>query len=459
MIVRFGDAKRFLLYLGPAILLVFLVFSFTYSGVEYHDLVDHLRPTKPNGPTGIPAPKTHHELFALSTPDGQAFKIDFAYNQTGNINPNIIPHPVVDDVWLVVAQEGRYDESLPQFYEIGCYASFKGGVLRCNDKPFRLPYAPTINQNKDCKGKYALLMINEGPHDARVFYGPQSMYTMYGSNSHHTCFGQWIQNFPGMIQWTPDLVPPEHFLTGTEVQRPKPYGMIEKNWFIFWDDENQMYAHYDMTPKRIFSKLDLDGSAGPDLAPEAAKKDDQCMKGLMPKLAPKHESIHQATNSLAVTLCNRTDPACLPSETNTFVFTLFHKKTFIDYHSVYEPYAMVFHQKAPFAVHGISQKPLWIHGRGRNAEFDQTEMFYVTSISWKSKELKYHGYLDDDLFLGLGYEDKETRGMDVKAGDVLANLGLCSSIRQKPKAALNAVKRPGWNKPPQATTPVEVKAV
>jgi hypothetical protein len=431
MLVKIGDAKRFLLFLGPAIFLLFLAFSFLYD-FSVRGWVERIRtspPTSPSpktGSTAIPTPDTHHELSSVSTPDGRYFKIDFGADKTGAINPNIIPHPVLDGVWVMVAQEAATLKT--DFYEIACYASFHNdSVLRCDDAAFRLPYVPTKTKNKgDCKGKFSLLELNEGPHDARVFYGPESAYTTYGSNSAHTCFGQWIQDFPSLMQWGPDVVPTGGpFATGTEIQRPKPYGMIEKNWFVFWDDKGQIHAHYDLVPKRIFSQLGVDGSASQDLAPAAAKGDEKCLKRYLPALARKHESIHQATNSLSITMCNRTDPECLPSEANTFVFTIFHKKTFEDYHSVYEPYAMVFSQRAPFELYGIGQKPLWIKGRGMSKKEGQTEMFYVVSISWKSRTQKYHGYLDDDIFLGLGYEDQDTAGIDVKAGDVLANLGRC----------------------------------
>lgn len=203
-----------------------------------------------------------------------------------------------------------------------------------------------------------------------------------------------------------------------------------------------MYAHYDTWPKRAFSKLENDGSVGPNLA-SAAPTDDRCIEKYMPKVAapPAKQSIHQATNSLSITLCKRADPSCTPNDTNTFLFTMFQHKTFESLHSVYEPYVMVFKQQGPFEIHGISSKPIWIHGRGlagqgqkpeflSDADFqhwDQTEMLYITSISWKSQGMRYHGYIDDILFLGFGIEDRDTGGIDVLAGDLLGNLGLCNT--------------------------------
>lgn len=426
-----------MLYLGPAIFLVYVAFSLFYE-VPLSGLVAHLRPSLSSSTADeenyrtfeIPTPETHHELVSLSTPDGKYFRVDFGPGKEGAINPNIIPHPTLDNVWIMVAQEKA--TLTENFYELGCLASFTNtSVLRCNEPAVRLPYEPTRNLQKGiCKGKFNMLEINNGPHDARVFHGPDSLYTIYGSNSAHTCFGQFIQTFPPlMMQGGVEQVPKGQFWQGTEMQRPKPYGTVEKNWFVFWDDKNRIHAHYDIVPRRVFSRLGADGSAGENLAVTAGRRDQRCLNRYMPPTTHRDESIHQATNSLSVTMCNRTDPSCLPSEKNTFVFTLFHKKTFLDYHSVYEPYAMVFSPREPYELYGIGQKPLWVRGRRKREKDGHTEMFYVVSMSWKSKTQKYHGYLDDPIVLALGYEDEDTAGIDVRAVDVLRDLGLCGKIK------------------------------
>ena len=159
----------------------------------------------------------------------------------------------------------------------------------------------------------------------------------------------------------------------------------------------------------------------------------------MPRPAPEEESLHQATNSLSLTLCRRADPGCMPTDDNTYIIQIFQHKLFHQLHSVYEPYVMLFQQSAPFAVHAISQKPIWIHGRGKLSQKsnsnkfagfdslpDQTEMFYVTSMSWKTHGQRYHGYVDDVLFLGFGIEDSRTGAIDILASDLLQDLALCA---------------------------------
>jgi hypothetical protein len=55
-------------------------------------------------------------------------------------------------------------------------------------------------------------------------------------------------------------------------------------------------------------------------------------------------------------------------------------------------------------------------------------MVYITSMNWKEQGRNYVGYLDDVLMLGFGIEDRRSAMMDVTAGDLLKNLGLCSEL-------------------------------
>lgn len=396
----------------------------------------------------------HRIVYSVSTADKKYFAIEF--DQEEAINPNIIPHPIFKNTWIIAAQLQRSDvKNSVWFAELVCNAVFKDGKLACVKPPMMLPIAATGSGK--CTGELAFFALNIGPHDARVFYGPDNPFAVFGSQSAYTCFGQWIQDLRMLVDWgleipenieafvEQEVIAGKDFRTPTELQRPLPYGSIEKNWFIFWDKDGQIYAHYDIAPNRVFAKLDYDGSIGQDLAPLAAANDEPCMTKYMPNVAEKLESIHQASNSLSITLCERLDPSCKPNDSNTFIFTIFQHKSFYYYHGVYEPYVMLFKQTEPFEIYAISTKPMWIHGRDRfkgqpkpgsvvvtDSDTgpdlkDQTEMFYVTSMSWKSADQKYHGYRDDVLFVAFGIEDSRTAGIDIKVGDLLMDLGLCSA--------------------------------
>lgn len=382
--------------------------------------------------------QTHHEVFSISSTDKEYFLITFGEYEARN--PSIVPHPTMNDTWFVIAQQRTTsDGGTGWFAELVCNAVFTNGVLGCVHSPLILPI-PTIF-GKQCVDDLAHFNLNIGPHDARVFFGPNMPYTVYGSNSLHTCFGQWILDFDILVDWEYGERALPEFRAATELQRPAEYRPIEKNWFAFWDKSGQMYIHYDAAPKRAFAQLNYDGSVGPDLAPLAAASDEKCMARFWPKVGPELESIHQATNSLSITMCERADRSCAPDDLNTYVMTIIQHKSFWGFHSVYEPYIVLFQQRAPFEIFAISSKPFWIHGRGKAGQgkmpdgisaeqsrsWNQTEMFYITSMSWKAHGQKYHGYRDDVLFVAFGIEDSTSAAIDVVASDLLQDLHFCST--------------------------------
>ena len=338
------------------------------------------------------------------------------------MNPNILPHPTLANTWIIVAQR-KYEEASPEFKELACEAIIWDDTLRCQGLPTALPIAATAGGK--CDGDLSYFNLNVGPHDARFFYGPEKPYIVFGSNSMFTCFGQFIQSFSALADWSNNTSSQDDFHVATELQRPNSWGNIEKNWFPFWDEEGRMYIHHDIRPARVFAQVQLDGSVGPDLGALAAASDEKCILKYMPELAPELESIHQATNSLKVTMCPNAAQGCRPNKDNTFIISIYQHKTYYNFHSVYEPYVMVFKQQAPFRIHAMSRRPLWIHGREWHPERNTSDMFYVTSISWKSRERRYGGFLDDEVFIAFGIEDENAGGIDVLASELLGDLGLC----------------------------------
>lgn len=408
--------------------------------------------------------KVYNRLYSQSTKDKRYF--DVKMGRYKSYNPNILPHPSLKDTYVLVCQHEKALSKDPVFAQMACNAAFNdNGVLDCVEPPMWVPYAgtnhklvtttitsggmtTTSEEASKCTGGITFLNFNVGPHDARVFWGPDRPYTMFGSNSDIICFSQWIQDFRQLFlggSWKSQIAgteaPISTFANETEIQRPPPAGDVEKNWFIFWDDKDQAYVHHDSTPRRVFAKLKSDGTVGENLALNTADLDNPCLEKLMPDVAETLESIHQATNSLAVTLCKRADPACKATPENTMIMQIFHWKSYYLMHGAYEPYVMLFHQRSPFELYGISEKALWIEGRrvmnnktSGNIwrDFDpwslpknHTEMIYITSITWKDPGQRYHGYLDDTMFLGFGIEDKHAGAIDVLAGDVLLDMGLC----------------------------------
>lgn len=362
----------------------------------------------------------------LST-DKKWFKIIFG--EQGTYNPNIIPHPWKENTWYMIAQASQWPgETKAALYsrENICEATFKDGHMQCIRPQLSLPIASTLSEN--CHEDRAWFTRMIGPTDARVLYGPDAPYIMYGSMSGYTCYGLYLHDLRRLAQWDSFVEPQDPFFWPTELRRPAPFGPVEKNWFAFWSDDGEMYLHHDMMP-RVLSRVSKDGkSVSTNLAP---KEDEACLRQYLPKLTSEEESIHQATNSLAVTMCKRQDPDCVKTSRNTFVFSIFQHKD-PHAHHIYQAYVMMFNQTAPFHVSGISSKPLWVNGREKPGDphpgrlDDDGEMFYITSISWKEQNMTYHGYLDDDLFINFGIDDTIAGTIDVVAGDLLRDITKCS---------------------------------
>ncbi|KAJ5193178.1 hypothetical protein N7449_009320 [Penicillium cf. viridicatum] len=366
------------------------------------------------------------------------FRIDFGKRSV--INPSIIPHPELLDTWIITAQLHKPHSAGTAsvwFAELVCNAAFSDDkrVLSCMEPPLQLPIPATFGDSSKCLGDLTYFSLNVGPHDARVFYGPEIPYTIYGSNSFFTCFGQWISDFRILVDWGIDTINEHKFRQYRELQRPMPWNAVEKNWFLFWDDLGQMFLHHEIAPARVFSKLELDGSVGLNMAPTTSGSDQECLKRFLPETG----KIHQATNSLTITLCARSDQFCQPDATNTFVLFIIQQKTLQGLRPVYEPYVVLMRRSMPFEIYAVSSKPIWIFGRSIRAEKsdqdsstglqeDTSEMLYMTSISWKSHGQKYHGFIDDTLFLAFGREDSDAGGIDVTAGDLLTELSTCAGF-------------------------------
>lgn len=382
----------------------------------------------------------HREVFSASTQDRKFMQV-FLGEFDGR-NANLIPHPTKAEFWILIVTREMFGRVEPS-QELMCTAAIQRGAIVCTEEA--VPLKLLSSADGKCEGSLELVQWAWGAQDARVFYGPEIPYILYGSQSQYICWGQWLQDIRQVL---PQFHLQKHMLKqsfekAVEVRRSTGYEWMEKNYFLFWDQAGQIYAHFSFVPNRRFAQLSTDGTTGEDLAKAAEQNDRACMAKFMPIYAkddPDHEAIHQATNSLSITLCKRADASCVIDDSNTFIMHIFHLKTYFDYHAEYEPYTILFKRSAPFEIHAIAQRPLWIHGRKEFSEAsdavvyrehpetipkNHTEMFYVTSMNWRSHVQKYHGYLDDIVFLGFGIEDSRPGIMDVEAGDLLQDLAYC----------------------------------
>lgn len=390
----------------------------------------------------------HLNLTSRMTSNGNYFPIVFDNIET--YNPNVIPHPYRDETYIVVAQRDKQLDDNPNWYtELVCEARFQDSQLKCVTAPMNLPIAATATSG--CRGRLDYMNLYIGPHDARVFYGPEIPYIIYGSQSNRNCLGQWIQDLRRIVDWgvlIPETINSSNpFFSPVDIERTGLYDEIEKNYFPFWDLEGTMYMHFDLTYKdRAFSMIDktFTGGVGINLAP-LATTDSACMAQYFPRMkSTKSEWIHQSSNSLSITLCARSNPDCRRTRDNTYILTIVQHKTFYN-HGVYEPYVILFSATAPFALHAISSKPFWIPGRGEPygawlsdelaiadplhdkswVPKHQSQMIFIVSLAWKAQGMKYHGYLDDELFISFGVEDQASGGIVVTAQELLVEMNYC----------------------------------
>lgn len=371
-------------------------------------------------------PLEYREVFSATTWDRKYVPV--FYQGANVINPSILPHPTDYFLWILVSQRKPKGVEEPVAEQIGCVATFLDGALFCTTGYTPLPVQSPMNGS--CTGDYADLNSYSGPRNARVFYGPDAPYIMYSSLSQHGCIGVWIQDARTLIGplFFQSVAGPQLYFNPTEIQTPYARKPVEENFFLFWDMEGRAYVHHALFPQRIFAQLQSDGSVGEDLGLRTTMSDQMCFAKYLPAIGSP-EAVQQATSSLSVTLCKRDDPACAPNDSNTFIMHLFNVESMSAERTNYEPYAVLFQRSAPFTVHAISQKPLWVHGRKVLDAADlsnvKTEAIYITSMTWKLHTQKYHGYIDDLLFLGFGIEESHPGALDITAGELLQDLAFC----------------------------------
>ncbi|KAI4251791.1 MAG: hypothetical protein LQ352_004662 [Teloschistes flavicans] len=333
------------------------------------------------------------------------------------------------------------------------------GGMRCASAPFALNVPPTPAEK--CHGKYENFVDVPGFHDPRIFWsgkGEPLMMNLLASSPTH-----------------PSLGPLKSYSTLTELTRnpPETRSSIEKNWLLFFQSSGESYIHYDLSsPKndssrgRTFAKVLGNGFTTANLTDPLefscifdsdATETDKAKKG---------GTWHQATNSLRLILCERTDRKCKPSEANTVFFAVIHRKfpNFLDLPLRYERHFMVWSAVPPFDLLGISQHPIlmanetasgWTASQNWDDDANNSAIVALTKHSYNASEPfggkdywayftytvsmayawgrsgieevsdKNVGYLDDEVVLGIGIDDMGQGFARARAGDLVQCLRAC----------------------------------
>ena len=202
---------------------------------------------------------------------------------------------------------------------------------------------------------------------------------------------------------------------------------------------------------------------------------------------------HQATNSLRLILCNRADPSCNATPEKTVFFALIHRKFPNDFDLPlrYERFFIVWSATPPFEMLAISAHPILLFNEtatgwsaahnwanndnehdGQDTKVVQRSFInstkatssgdderplwayftYTVSMAYawgrqpkatlgKNKghedeaEDMHVGYLDDEVVLGIGVDDKGQAFSRVKAGDLVSCMRACpgrTEVRKTP---------------------------
>ena len=248
---------------------------------------------------------------------------------------------------------------------------------------------------------------------------------------------------------------------------------IEKNWMFFYPSTGESFLHYDISSPnnasqgRTFAKVVGSGLTTTNLTDPFELPCIPSLPANETDPARQNGKWHQATNSLRLILCNRSDRACKPSPDNTVFFAIVHRKhpNYLKLPLRYERYFIVWAATPPFSMLGISQHPLLManetaSGWGMaenwdddpvNAETvaDHKKQFaidpigayggkgywayftYTVSIAWAAGRDRVEvadmneGYLDDEVILGIGIDDAGQGVARVRAGELVACMRVC----------------------------------
>lgn len=206
------------------------------------------------------------------------------------------------------------------------------------------------------------------------------------SRSRYACFGLWIIDLRSiypplahLLSSSPRILslgPLTSYPHLTELTRnpPSTRSPIEKNWFLFHPRAGSSFIHYDISTPirgRTFAKLLGGGLTTPNLTDPF---EDPCLPpssshlnrpsrddpNLTSSLHGGPGKWHQATPSLRLILCSRSDPSCTPLDDNTVFFALVHRKheNYLKLPLRYERNFIVWAATPPFEMLGVSRHPV-----------------------------------------------------------------------------------------------------
>jgi hypothetical protein len=243
--------------------------------------------------------------------------------------------------------------------------------------------------------------------------------------------------------------------TLTELTRnpPSTRRSYEKNWVVFSPSPSTSYVQYELnSTTRTFAQLI---GAGLTTTNETDPLEKSCLSDPTPEqIFGGHfmagASWHQATPALKLILCTRLNSTCITQFGETVFFAAIQRKHVNGYGLPvrYERYLVVWSAIPPFNMLAVSQHPVLLANetnRGwaleeiwdddpesqsaNQAEWGQFTYTTTIAYAWGREESdireKGMGYLDDDVILSVGIDDRDGLYARVKVSELLQCLRIC----------------------------------
>ncbi|KAK9431336.1 hypothetical protein V1505DRAFT_309400 [Lipomyces doorenjongii] len=348
-------------------------------------------------------PSSANYLISTVADEGTLTRMDFGHHppKAPRYNPNILPFPKgYKHPYIGFARQSPLGV-LYHHEIVWCEMDWSETpavgrkILVCAQPAQVLKLAEWASKPGSCKS-IPFLSLKEGHSDPRIMFSPRGEPLMVvGNNGQSNCMGQFVIDLrvvvPG-LNWKMNLRHvPIRYKELTELPRPV-YNEIEKNWFVMWDESNIGYVQHE-TEHRSVSSLDAPPKKQVNIATSGIPK---CLSGLKRQIKDRKSQandIHQATNSLRVTLC---DFPCIPTIHNTVIIELMHMKYKNVYELFYRRYAIIMNVTAPFNIIGRTGSLMY-------AGTDERTMLYSVSITWDHEHHREHGEWDEELHGGHNF--------------------------------------------------------
>ena len=149
-----------------------------------------------------------------------------------------------------------------------------------------------------------------------------------------------------------------------------------------------------------------------------ASEPDRCSQTLLPGVVADGWKIHHASPFISVTLCRHGE--CEPGADNTVMIGIIHFKKAQPIR--YRAHVLVISGTAPFRYRSISPALEFGRGAGRDP------FVYITTAAWARPRVEHglsHGFLDDEVLLTMGVNDRGGGVVSVRASELLERHAAC----------------------------------